>query len=44
MVDFIRIQYQLGNITEKQVFAYAPRWITKEEAQQIVGPKLTKTN
>lgn len=37
MFDFIKIQYQLGNITKKQVLAYVPRWITKEEAKQIIS-------
>lgn len=36
MFNFIRIQYQLGNLTEAQVRAYAPRWITAEQAEEII--------
>lgn len=37
MFEFIRIQYVLGNLTAEQVQAFAPRWITAEQAQQIIG-------
>lgn len=37
MYEFIRIQYRLGKITEEQVHSYAPRWITEEQAMEIVG-------
>lgn len=37
MFEFIRIQYVLGKITAEQVQAFAPRWITAEQTQQIVG-------
>lgn len=36
MHEFIRIQYIMGRITADQVLAYAPKWITAEEAQEIV--------
>lgn len=37
MFEFIRIQYVLGKITTEQVQSFVPRWITAEQAQQIVG-------
>jgi hypothetical protein len=37
MYEFIRIQYILGNLTPEQVRGYAPKWITAEQAEQIVG-------
>lgn len=37
MFEFIRIQYVLGNLTADQVQAFVPRWITAEQAHQIVG-------
>lgn len=36
MYEFIRLQYIIGRITAEQVRAYAPKWITAEEAQEIV--------
>lgn len=37
MYEFIRIQYQMGKITESEVMAFFPKWITAEEAEQIIG-------
>ena len=37
MYEFIRIQYQLGRLTAEQVRAFAPRWITQEQAEEIVA-------
>ena len=37
MFEFIRIQYVLGKITAEQVQAFIPRWITEEQAEEIVG-------
>ena len=37
MFEFIRIQYVLGNLTAEQVQAFVPRWITEEQAKDIVG-------
>ena len=37
MYNFIRIQYQLGRLTAEQVRAFSPRWITAEQAEEIVG-------
>lgn len=36
MYEFIRLQYIMGKLTVDQVLAYAPKWITAEEAQEIV--------
>ena len=37
MYEFIRIQFRLGKLTADQVRAFAPRWITAEQAEEIVG-------
>ena len=37
MYEFIRLQYRMGRITAGQVIAYAPRWITDEQASEIIG-------
>nr|DAD96985.1 MAG TPA: hypothetical protein [Myoviridae sp. ctr0w28] len=37
MFEFIRIQYVLGNLTAEQVQAFVPRWITEQQAKDIVG-------
>lgn len=37
MYEFIRIQYRLGRIDADQVRAFAPRYITAEQAEEIVG-------
>ena len=37
MYDFIRLQYQMGKLTDAQVRAFAPRWITEEQALEIIG-------
>lgn len=36
MYDFIRLQYQMRKLTEAQVKALSPRWITTEQAEKIV--------
>lgn len=41
MYDFIRIQYELGKLTAGQVLAFAPRWITEAEAEEILAPRDT---
>lgn len=35
--EFIRIQYKMGRITEEQVRAFAPQYITAEQAEEIVS-------
>ena len=37
MFDFIKLQYQMGKITENQVRNFAPRWLTAEQANEILG-------
>lgn len=37
MYKFIRIQYKLGKITAEQVRAFAPKWITEEQAEMIIN-------
>ncbi len=37
MFEFIRIQYQMGNIDEKKVKSYVSRWITEEQAKEILS-------
>ena len=36
MFDFIRLQYKMGRIDSKKVRAYAPRYITAEQAEEIL--------
>lgn len=36
MFDFIRIQYKMGRISGEKVRAYAPRYITAEQAEEIL--------
>lgn len=37
MFNFLRIQYRLGRLTADQVRGYAPKWISAEKAEEIVG-------
>ena len=37
MFEFIRIQYRLGRLTAAQVRAYAPKWITTAQAEEILS-------
>ena len=39
MYDFIKLQYTMGTITTQQVYDFAPRWITREQADDITGGK-----
>ena len=41
MVEFIRIQYRLGRLTAEQVCFMAPKWITADQAEEIIHPRLT---
>ena len=36
MYEFIRIQFLLGKLTDAQVYALAPAYITPEQAGKIV--------
>lgn len=37
MYNFIKIQYEMGNLTEEQVRNFAPKWITESEADRIIS-------
>ena len=37
MFEFIRIQYKLGRISSEKVCSYVPKWLTEEQAAEIVG-------
>lgn len=37
MYSFIKIQYKLGKLTADEVRAFAPRWVTPEQAEEIIG-------
>lgn len=37
MFEFIRIQYEMGKLTEEQVRGFVPRWISEEQAEEIIG-------
>ncbi len=37
MYNFIKTQYLLGKIDADKVRSYAPKWITAEEADEIVA-------
>ena len=36
MVEFIRIQYRLGRLTAEQVRSMAQKWITADQAEEII--------
>lgn len=36
MYEFIKIQYMLGNLNFDQVYQFAPKWISMEQADKIV--------
>ena len=37
MFEFIRIQYKLGRISADKVRSYVPKWLTAEQAAEIIG-------
>ncbi len=39
MFDFIKLQFLKGNIDSYKVLSYAPRWLTQEQAQEIIDNK-----
>lgn len=39
MYEFIKIQYEMGKLTDDQVRSFVPRWITKEQAEAIINQK-----
>ena len=39
MYEFIKLQYLLGRIDADKVRSYAPKWITPEQAEEIIALK-----
>lgn len=39
MFHFIKIQYELGKVTAEWVQAQVPKWITQEQANEILNTK-----
>lgn len=37
MYEFIKIQYKLGKLTAEQVRTFVPKWITEEQAEEILA-------
>lgn len=37
MYEFIKIQYELGNLTKEQVYGFTTKWLTKKQADEIIG-------
>lgn len=37
LFDFIKLQYQMGKISESQVKNFVPRWISLEQVNEILG-------
>ena len=37
MFEFIKIQYKLGRISADKVRSYVPKWLTAEQATEIIG-------
>ena len=37
MFDFLKIQYELGNITKEQLRSYVLMWISEFEYKKIIG-------
>jgi hypothetical protein len=44
MYDFISLQYQLGRIDATKVRSYAPKWITAEQAEEIIALRAEEQN
>lgn len=37
MFAFIKLQYKMGKLTAEQVQAFVGKWITEEQAKEILG-------
>lgn len=37
--EFLKLQYQTGKLTKEQLLAYAPRFISQQQAHEITGDK-----
>jgi len=44
MYDFIKLQYLLGRIDADKVRSYAPKWITAEQAEEIIALRAEEQN
>jgi hypothetical protein len=40
MYEFIKLQYLIGRINADKVRSYAPKWITEEQAEEIITLKM----
>lgn len=36
MYEFIRLQYIMGMIDDEKVTSFVPKWITKEQSEEII--------
>ena len=37
MYEFILLQYRMGNLTQMQVHALVPQYLTEEQVQSVLG-------
>ena len=37
MFAFIALQYRMGRLTAQQVWAFVPKWLTQEQAEELTG-------
>lgn len=37
MFEFLKLQYRMGKIDADKLQSYVPRWITPEQANEIMG-------
>lgn len=44
MYEFIKTQYLLGRIGADKVRSYAPKWITAEQAEEIIALRAEETD
>lgn len=36
MFEFLRIQFKLGKITEFELLGFIPKWLTREQVNEIM--------
>ncbi len=36
MLSFLRMQFRMGRIGEVELLSFVPRWLTEEEAKEIL--------
>lgn len=44
MYEFIKLQYLIGRINAVKVMSYAPKWITPEQAEEIIALRAEEQN